>query len=74
MIEADFTPEQRRDFTVRREISWASATVDWQEIDAVELRYIRELRSNDLATGYSRWPRMWPCSMPSPLRLTGPRR
>ena len=33
LIEQDFTPEQRRDFTVRKEILWESDTASRSEVD-----------------------------------------
>src|ERR1700730_1976664 len=36
-LEADFTPEQRRDFTVRREIIWDSETATDSEMRAKEV-------------------------------------
>jgi hypothetical protein len=59
-VAADFTPEQRRDFTVRKEILWESETATDAEVRAVEVAVIRELRSNDPAVGYNRWPRFSP--------------
>lgn len=56
IIEQDFAPEQRRDFTVRKVILWESETATDAEVRAVELAHIRELRSNDPAFGYNRWP------------------
>ena len=57
LIEADFTPEQRRDLTVRKEVLWASETATDQEVNAKEIEFIRSLKSNDPAVGYNRWPR-----------------
>jgi hypothetical protein len=62
LIAADYSREQRRDFTVRREIIWESETATDSEVALMEARLIRELRSNDPAVGYNRWP---------PLRNTG---
>ena len=56
-VERDFTPEQRRDCTVRKEIVWESETATDAEVRAAEVAMIRELRSNDPAVGYNRWPR-----------------
>jgi hypothetical protein len=67
LVAADFTREQRRDFTVRKEILWESETATDAEVRAVEVAMIRELRSNDPAVGYNRWPRS------SPRRTVGPR-
>jgi hypothetical protein len=55
-IEADFTEEQRRDFTVRKEVLWFSPDASRAEVSEVEVRLIRESRSNDPAVGYNRWP------------------
>ena len=60
-IAADFTREQRRDFTIRKEILFESETAADAEVRAVEIAMIRELRSNDPAIGYNRWPRHRPC-------------
>jgi hypothetical protein len=57
LIAADFTREQRRDFTIRKEILWESDTATDQEVTAKELEYIRQLRSNDPTIGYNRRPR-----------------
>jgi hypothetical protein len=56
-IAADFTREERRDFTVRREILWESATASRVELVRKEVEFIRALRANDPAIGYNRWPR-----------------
>ena len=57
IIEADFTPDQRRDFTIRKEVLWESDTAADTEVNRVEVEFIQKLRSNDPAIGYNRWPR-----------------
>ena len=57
LIAADFTREQRKDFTIRKEILWESETATDAEANQKELEYIRALRSNDPAKGYNRWPK-----------------
>jgi hypothetical protein len=57
LIEADFTREQRRDFTIRRETLWESETAPDQEVNQKEVEFIRTFGSNDPAIGYNRWPR-----------------
>ena len=57
LVERDFTPEQRRDFTVRNEILWESDTAPQSEVTRVEVEFIRALRANDPEVGYNRWPR-----------------
>ena len=58
LIELDFTPDQRRDFTIRKEILWESKDASNFEVAAKEVELIRALRSNDPAIGYNRWPRL----------------
>jgi hypothetical protein len=53
----DFTPEQQRDFTIRKQILWESETAKDVEVRAEEVRQILGHRSNDPAVGYNRWPR-----------------
>lgn len=60
LVGADFTPDQRRSFTVTRDVLWESETASVQEVTAMELRFIRELRSNDPTIGYNQWPRFKP--------------
>jgi hypothetical protein len=57
LIARDFTREQRRDFTIRREILWESEAATNAEVNRVEVEAIRIHRSNDPNIGYNRWPR-----------------
>lgn len=57
LVAVDFTREQRRDFTLRKEILWESETATDAEVKQKEIEYIRSLRSNDPAIGYNRWPK-----------------
>lgn len=57
LIERDVTREERRDFTVRKEILWESDTASDAEVNRVEVEYIRALRSNDPKIGYNQLPR-----------------
>ncbi|ANJ68056.1 hypothetical protein A9404_12335 [Halothiobacillus diazotrophicus] len=56
LIAQDFTREQRRDFTIRKEILWESDTVTDGELNQKEREYILAFRSNDPAIGYNRNP------------------
>jgi len=58
LIAADFTREQRRDFSIRREILWESETATDAEVKAEEFRLIRHYRSNDPHIGYNRSPKL----------------
>jgi hypothetical protein len=55
-IAEDFTREQRRDFSIRKEILWESAVVTDSELSKKEREYILAFHSNDPAIGYNRNP------------------
>lgn len=58
LIEADFTREQRRDFTIRKEIlEEFPDTTDNSEVYRREVELIVENRSNDPTIGYNRTPK-----------------
>lgn len=57
LVARDFSDEQRRDFTIRRTVLWESSTATLNEVNAMEVRLIREWNANDPAVGYNRWPR-----------------
>jgi hypothetical protein len=54
LIAKDFTREQQRDFTIRKEILWESGTTTPAEVMAKEVEFILALKSNDPAIGYNR--------------------
>jgi hypothetical protein len=58
IIAADFTREQRRDFTIQKQILWESETATDEEVRRMEVEYIKSLRSNDPAIGYNQWPKL----------------
>ena len=53
LVAADFTPEQRKRFTVTKEILWSSDSASPSEVSTKEIEYIRQLRSNDPSVGYN---------------------
>jgi hypothetical protein len=57
LIEQDFTSAQRRDFTIRKEILWESATASNAEVNAKEIECIRQFRANEPAIGYNQRPK-----------------
>lgn len=57
LIAADFTREQRRNFSIRREILWESDTATDNDVSRKEAELIRMNRSNDPVIGYNRWPK-----------------
>jgi len=58
LVAKDFSPEERRDFTARKEILWESETASDEEVRQKEVEFIRLLRSNDPAIGYNKWPKL----------------
>ncbi|NFO98313.1 GIY-YIG nuclease family protein [Clostridium botulinum] len=57
LIEKDFTREERRDFTIRKEILWESETATDKEVNKKEIEYIRFYESNNPKIGYNRFPK-----------------
>jgi hypothetical protein len=60
LIERDFTPKEMRDFTIRKEILWASESATDQEVNQKEIEFIIALSSNDPTIGYNQWPKHKP--------------
>jgi hypothetical protein len=57
LIAKDFSREQRRDFTIRKEILWESETATDSEVLQKEFEFILSLRANDPEIGYNRRPK-----------------
>lgn len=57
LIKSDFTRDQIRDFTIRKEIIWESETASDEEVRQMEIEKIKEFRSNDPIIGYNRRPK-----------------
>ena len=57
IIEKDFSREQRRDFTIRKEILWESKTATNKEVNEKEVEFIKLFKSNDPTIGYNRRPK-----------------
>jgi hypothetical protein len=57
LIAADFTDAERQSFSVTRDILWSSVAASRPEVNAMELHFIRDLKANDPAVGYNRWPK-----------------
>lgn len=66
LIEQDFTREQRRSFTITKEILWEAECVEISEVNIMEVKFIRQYNSNDPEIGYNRWPRK---SMPRKTQI-----
>ncbi|MEK6476857.1 GIY-YIG nuclease family protein [Catalinimonas sp. 4WD22] len=57
LIEKDFTKEQMRDFTIRKEILWESEIASNKEVSLMEIELIRKFESNNPRIGYNQWPK-----------------
>jgi phage baseplate assembly protein W len=56
LVEQDFTPEQRADFTIRKEILWQSKTADNDEANRREVEFVLKFDANKPEVGYNPWP------------------
>ncbi len=57
-IEKDFTREERRDFTIRKEIIWESENANTSEVIKKEMEFIKLLKSNEPNVGYNQFPKI----------------
>jgi hypothetical protein len=58
LIARDFTREQRRSFTITKDVLWESADASDSEARKKEKELILACRSNDPFIGYNQWPPM----------------
>ncbi|HYG35412.1 MAG TPA: GIY-YIG nuclease family protein [Clostridia bacterium] len=57
LVAADFTREERRSFTIKKEILWESDTASDAEVRRKEMEFILLNGSNDPSKGYNQNPR-----------------
>jgi hypothetical protein len=57
-IAEDFSADQRRSFTITRDILWESETATRAEVTRKEIELILIHKSNDPAIGYNRTPKL----------------
>ena len=57
LIAKDFTREQMRDFTIRKEILWESEDASDNEVGKKEMEFIKLHKSNNSEVGYNRMPK-----------------
>ena len=57
LIAKDFTREQMRDFTIRKEILWESEDASDNEVGKKEMEFIKLYKSNNPEVGYNRMPK-----------------
>jgi hypothetical protein len=68
LIAKDFTREQRRDFTVRKEILWESESATNEEVNATEVAFILTFDANNPAVGYNQRPKFRARTSNLPIR------
>ena len=54
-VAKDFTEEEMKDFTIRKEIIFESESIE--EINSIESKFILENESNNPEFGYNQWPK-----------------
>ena len=57
LLESDFTDEEKKDFTIRREIIWQSNDATDKEVNKKEIELILKNQSNNPKIGYNRLPK-----------------
>ena len=57
LIAKDFTRDQRRSFTVTREVLFESETISNHDLSIKEIDLIKQYRSNDPTIGYNQRPK-----------------
>jgi len=57
LLESDFSDEQKKDFTIRREILWQSNDATDSEVNKKEVELILKYQSNNPKIGYNRSPK-----------------
>jgi hypothetical protein len=57
LIENDFTEDEKRSFTITKEILWESKTATPEEVTQKEIEFIRTLQANNPQIGYNRSPK-----------------
>ena len=57
-VAKDFPVEQRKLFTITKEILWETTDQSDLEVNKKEVEFIRTLGSNDPAVGYNQWPKL----------------
>ncbi len=60
LIEKDFSPEEISNFTIRKEILWASESATDHEVNLKEVEFIKMFSSNNPIIGYNQWPKYTP--------------
>lgn len=57
LIEKDFNSEQRKSFTITKDILFESNNLSDKEINQIEIQFIKQFESNNPEIGYNQWPK-----------------
>ena len=57
LIEQDFSEDERKNFTIKKEVLWASENATDSEVNKKEIELILLYHSNNPEIGYNRWPK-----------------
>lgn len=57
LIEKDFPPQKRMDFTIKKEMIWKSETASDKEVNKKEIEFIKLYASNNPLKGYNQFPK-----------------
>jgi hypothetical protein len=57
LVAADFSDEEKRDFSIRKEILWESDSALDSEVNNKEVELIILYGSNNPEIGYNQWPK-----------------
>jgi hypothetical protein len=57
LISRDFSQEERKSFTITRDILWESQTASPAEVSQKKIEFINLFHSNDPSVGYNQWPK-----------------
>jgi hypothetical protein len=60
LIRQDFTRDQIRDFTIRKELLWESEDATNEEVNRKEVEYILLYQANNPSIGYNQRPKYIP--------------
>ncbi|MBL7055344.1 GIY-YIG nuclease family protein [Candidatus Woesearchaeota archaeon] len=57
LLEQDFSDDEKKNFTIRREILWQSEKATDEEVNKKEVEFILKHKSNEPKIGYNRNPK-----------------
>jgi hypothetical protein len=58
-VEMDFANEQKKKFSITKEILWESEEAEDSEVNMKEVEMIKKYKFNDPKIGYNKWPKIF---------------